>query len=112
MRVKNLNQAAGPKCSSGSWLALWERVCGQNAFLCFVKDCINRPSTGGLVQKDNATDGDWYVVPLCRHCSEKTGQDLEIWDEARLVSAGQARIPPAAADTRPVRAFRTAESLR
>ncbi len=102
MRVKNLNQAAQKKCSSGSWLALWERISGQNAFLCFVKDCINRPSVGGLVQKDSPTDGDWYVVPLCNDCSKSTGRDLEIWDQANLVSASDMQIPPVAMGSRPV----------
>jgi hypothetical protein len=112
MRVKNLNRAMQKKCSSGSWLALWERISGQNAFLCFVKDCINRPSVGGLVQMDGPADGAWYVVPLCEHCSKSTGQDLEIWDQAKLVSAVEMPMPFAAASRLPAGILHAAGSFR
>jgi hypothetical protein len=112
MRVKNLNRATQTKCSSGTWLALWEKASGQNAFLCFVKDCINRPSTGGLVQKDIPTDEKWYVVPLCDDCSKRTGQDLNIWDMATLVPSDEMGILPRATSSRPVRILRTVSSLR
>ena len=87
MRVKNLSGATQNTQSSGSWLALWEEVSGENAFICFVKGCINRPCAGGQVQKDSLTDKNWYVIPLCADCSKKRGQDLDIWDGGSLVSA-------------------------
>jgi hypothetical protein len=87
MRVINLNGSKGIACVSGSWLARWERITGQSAFLCFVKDCINTPFSGGLVQKDNMLDGNWYIVPLCKECAKKTHADLDIWDSAVLVCA-------------------------
>ena len=86
MRVKNLN-GASRRGSSGTWLALWEKVSGLNAFLCFVKDCIERPAVGGLVQKDSPHDKNWYVIPLCGPCNARSGEDLAIWDEARLIPA-------------------------
>ena len=39
------------------------------------------------MQKDSATDKNWYIVPLCSACNNKKGQDLDIWDGASLVSA-------------------------
>jgi hypothetical protein len=96
MRVKNLGGATQNTHSSAGWLALWEKLSGQNAFICFVKGCIRRPSVGGQVQKDSSTDKNWYVIPLCVDCSKKKGQDLDIWDEAGLVSAnaGEATEKP------------------
>ena len=87
MHVKNLNNGAPVNSSSGSWLTHWERHTGQNAWMCYVQGCIGRPTAGGHVQKNSLVDRNWYVIPLCADCSEKSGQDLDIWDEATLVSA-------------------------
>ena len=89
MRVKNLNGGTQNKCSSGSWLAHWEKFSGQNAYMCFGKGCINRPSVGGHVQKDSTTDKNWYIVPLCDDCNKKRGQDLDIWALALLIPANE-----------------------
>jgi hypothetical protein len=95
MRVTNLNGSTSISCGGGSWLAYWEKTSGQKAFMCFVKDCINTPSSGGLVQKDGRLDRSWYVVPLCKECGKKTRADLEIWDQATLVCAYDATAPHA-----------------
>jgi hypothetical protein len=92
MRVKNLNKAAQDKSSGGSWLTHWEKHSGQNAWMCYVQGCIGRPSAGGRVQKDGSTDRGWYVIPLCATCNDKSGQDLEIWAEATLVSARESEF--------------------
>jgi hypothetical protein len=97
MRVKNLNKATQGK-SSGNWLTFWEKHTGQNAWMCYVQGCIGRPSAGGRVQKDSSIDRSWYVIPLCADCNDQNGQDLDIWDEATLVSAREseaAAIPSA-----------------
>ena len=86
MKVKNLNGSeTGDASTSG--LAAWERLSGQNAFMCFATGCIKRPSSGGRVQKDSATDKSWYLIPLCDECSRKSGQDLDIWDAAPFIPA-------------------------
>jgi len=95
MRVMNLNGSTRIACGDGSWLAYWEKGSGQKAFLCSVKECINTPFSGGLVQEDNRLDRSWYVVPLCKDCGKKTLADLEIWDMATLVCAFDARTPRA-----------------
>jgi hypothetical protein len=99
MRVKTLNIAEQNKCRSGSWLAHWEKLSGQNAFMCFTEGCINMPSVGGHVQKDSTTDKNWYVIPLCTDCSKKSGQDLDIWDTAKFVSAKETETSGVAAST-------------
>jgi hypothetical protein len=84
MKVKNLNGSETVDASA-SRLAAWERLSGQNAFMCFATGCIKRPSSGGRVQKDSATDKSWYLIPLCDECSRKSGQDLDIWDGAPFI---------------------------
>jgi hypothetical protein len=84
--VKNLGGAS--RSDQGSnWLAFWERFSAQNAFMCFAAGCINTPSVGGLVQKEGATDGTWYVVPLCGQCGK--APELDIWELAPLVCANE-----------------------
>jgi hypothetical protein len=93
MVVKHFYEAAQNMGSSGSSrLALWERNSGQNAYMCFTKGCINRPTVGGHVQKISLSDRTLYVVPLCGHCNKEGGQELDIWDEATLVPAKTLRI--------------------
>ncbi len=93
MKVRNLNGAA--LSSSGARLSLWEKISGQNAWLCFVKGCIRRPSVVGLVQKDILTDRTWYLIPLCDDCNQKRGQDLDIWDAPLLYGSDYSAATPA-----------------
>jgi hypothetical protein len=92
MRVKNLNGSGQGKSGNGSWLTHWEKLSGQNAWICYGQGCIGRPSAGGRVQKDSLIDRRWYVIPLCAACNDKNGQDLDIWDAARLVPANDAGL--------------------
>src|SRR5271169_4425037 len=101
VKVRSLNVSNQIMGSPGNRLAHWEKTTGQNAFLCVVKDCINRPTAGGLVQKDSPTDRSWYIVPLCRECSTRTGQDLDIWDEAILVRGSEMKASPSLSAVRP-----------
>jgi hypothetical protein len=101
MKVKNLNKSSSGKRGQEDWLGLWEKHAGQNAWICSVQGCIRRPTVGGRVQKDNSTDRNWYVIPLCGPCNERHGEDLAIWDEARLMPAHD--IETAKAPMRPSR---------
>jgi hypothetical protein len=87
MKVKNLNGSSRTGVDGKALLAYWESACRQNAFLCSVNGCINRPSSAGLVQKDSVADRAWYVVALCEACCSTRFADLDIWDAAQLVSA-------------------------
>ena len=99
MRVKTLTGSSPNQSNTGTWLAHWERVSGQKAYMCFAQGCINTPSTGVHVQKNSPTDKGWYVIPLCGECNQRRGQDLDIWDTATLVSADQTEILRMAAVT-------------
>ena len=86
MKVRRTNGTLLNKSNAGTWLAYWEKLSGQNGYMCFGRGCINTPSVGALVQKDSPTDQDLYVIPLCDDCNKKIGQELEIWDTTKLVS--------------------------
>lgn len=86
MKVRKTNGTVSSKSSAGTWLAYWEKLSGQSAYLCFGQGCINTPSVGVIVQTDSPTDKNLYVIPLCQDCNKKKGQDLDIWDTRTLVS--------------------------
>jgi hypothetical protein len=111
MRVRNLNGAKQKTYSGATLLAHWTRFSRQVAYECFVTGCKNKASTGGHVQKDSLTDQNWYVVPLCDGCNSKMGQDLDIWDMARLVPANEAKHSPMGTETSLIRAPRAASAL-
>jgi hypothetical protein len=111
LRVRNLNGSAHTSCNAGSWLTYWEKFSRQTAHGCFVSGCTNECSVGGHVQKESATDKNWYVVPLCEECNERMGQDLDIWDLAVLVPANVTRILRLMPAHPPIRAPRDARSF-
>jgi hypothetical protein len=86
MKVKNLNGSTS-SMSGSSWLALWEKLSGQTAIMCYAESCMKSPTVGGQVQKHSSSDTRWYVIPLCEDCNKKTGQDMVIWEAAKLVLA-------------------------
>jgi hypothetical protein len=99
MKVRNLNATVPNTEDGASRLSYWERLSGLNAFMCYAKGCIRRPSVGGHIQKDSLIDRNWYVIPLCDDCGGKSGQDLDIWDAATLVPARAGRTTGAASRT-------------
>jgi hypothetical protein len=86
MRVKNLNGTTQRTCKCGSWLKHWENFGGCFATICSVDGCNNDAEVGGHVQKVGS-DNKWYIIPLCKSCNNKRGEELEIDDNTELVSA-------------------------
>jgi hypothetical protein len=111
MRVRNLNGASQLAHSNGTWLTHWEKFSGQTAYQCFVSGCRNSRSVGGLVQKVNPVDTNWYVIPLCEECNTHIGRELEIWDMAMLVPVNVAKITRMNGERSPGRIRRAAGSV-
>ena len=86
MKMKKTYGTSPKKTGAGTWLAYWEKLSGQSAYLCFGQGCINTPSVGTLVQKDGLSDRNIYVIPLCDVCNGKRGKELDIWDTKTLVT--------------------------
>ncbi|HUS70082.1 MAG TPA: hypothetical protein VM075_04805 [Anaerolineae bacterium] len=88
MRVRNINGTSQKTCKCGSWLDHWKNFSGQSLpTYCPQLSCLQKPEVGAHVQKDSATDGSWYIVPLCKAHNAKTGESLDISDSVKLVSA-------------------------
>jgi hypothetical protein len=107
MKVKNLNGGTRNKIDASMWLAHWKAFGGQHAEYCFVKGCTGQIAAGGLVHKESRAEKDWFVVPLCEECNKKSGQDLDIWDQATLVSTniGEVAVNPGLKQDSPQRAM-------
>jgi len=87
VKVKNLNGTSDNNCHCDSWLSHWENFTGINTKYCAVSGCLNLAEVGGHVQKDSSADKNWYILPLCKACNNKTGDDLYVRDDVNLVSA-------------------------
>jgi hypothetical protein len=84
--VKNVNGTAENNCHGESWLDHWKTYSGQRANYCVVKGCGGRSEAGGHVQACGTTDDNVYIIPLCRACNDKHGQEMVIFDGVNLVS--------------------------
>jgi len=86
MRVRNVVETVNEGCRCGSWLEHWNTFSRQRANFCMVIGCDGKPEVGGQVQKEGEP-GKVYVVPLCKACAAKAGQELDIVSTVNLVSA-------------------------
>lgn len=88
MKVKNINGTSQSTCKCGSWLKHWENFSGQSLpKWCSEAKCIQKPEVGAHVQKDDITDQDWYIVPLCSTHNNKKGESIDIINSVTLASA-------------------------
>ena len=86
MIIRNVHGTVEHACHCESWLDHWRTYSGQRALYCVVRGCVAKPEVGGHVQERGTSDENIYVIPLCRTCSEKSGQELEIFEGVNLVS--------------------------
>jgi len=87
MKVRNINGTSDNTCKCVSWLNHWKKYGGtsQNPF-CACSTCYSSAEVGAHVQKDNALDQAWYIIPLCQKHNLKA-ESLMIGDSTTLVSA-------------------------
>jgi len=87
MKVKNINGTSDATCKCDSWLKHWETYGGGTSGLCAEKSCTTKAEIGAHVQKADGNDNKWYIVPLCKKHNGLHGQEIEIMDSTKLVSA-------------------------
>lgn len=88
MLVRNVNGTAVGTCACGNWLSHWAKYGGQTIpGYCPEVNCVSKVATGALVQSGDSGDPGWYVVPLCAEHAAQTGQDLNISNAIKPVSA-------------------------
>jgi hypothetical protein len=87
MEVKNVNGASGEACDCGTWMDHWRKFSLQQVpQFCPEERCIRRPEVGAFVQKAPTNDDTWFVIPLCKECSARTGETLTVAEHIALVS--------------------------
>ncbi len=88
MRVNNINGTSENTCKCGSWLSHWKKFGGNSVpNYCPEEKCTAAPEVGAHVQKDNSSDGSWYIIPLCKTHNGQTNKSLIVNDYIKLVSA-------------------------
>lgn len=91
MKVRNINGTSQNTCKCGTWLEHWKNFSNQSLpSHCVEKSCYQKPMVGAHVQKDNSSDNNWYIIPLCNSHNNETGKSLDIMDGTVLVSANVA----------------------
>ena len=88
MKVKNLNGTSEnysiPLCRCHSWIDHYEENYGSKVrdHFCSVLHCANMGDlVGGHVKKLDS--GEHYIVPICKSCNNKRGEELEIMTSYR-----------------------------
>lgn len=75
MFVFNINGSSRYPAPLGytSWLAYWNSHASHTAYRCGAADCHQLGNlVGAHVQKAFGTDHNWYIVPLCSRCNQRT----------------------------------------
>ena len=74
MKVKNINGSSRFAKPTGysSWLDYWVAQKGYRPTYCSETSCLGIQLVGAHVQKVNSTDQQWYIVPLCSSCNQRT----------------------------------------
>jgi hypothetical protein len=79
MKVRNLQEKPRSlTCGCESWLQHWENNSGKKADTCSALNCSNNAEVGGHVQKRNGDDNRWYIIPICKSCNGKHGQEYDV----------------------------------
>lgn len=90
MKITNINGTTEQAHGKGNWLDHWKRFSNMCfPVYCPESSCIEKPEVAAHVQKDDAGDSNWYIVPLCCKHGNETGKSLTICDIALVpASAG------------------------
>lgn len=72
--VRNINGTSKRKPKGFiSWQAFWEEKKGEEFMVCSNKECWHLAEVGAHVQRIGyRTSNEWYIVPLCRGCNNKS----------------------------------------
>ncbi len=86
-KVKNINGTSNNTCKCGSWLQHWEKYSGLKANWCSEINCLEKENlVGAHVQKADAIDTNWYIIPLCKSHNADT-EEMNVMISNTLVLA-------------------------
>jgi hypothetical protein len=79
MLVRNINGTSdSKKCPCEIWLNHWMRYTKKMPSSCSVPNCENKELVGAHVQKEDADDNSWYIIPLCKEHNNQKGEMLVV----------------------------------
>jgi len=77
--VKNIKGASKIACNCDSWLDHWKNCSGDAVAWCSTQYCLNPPEVGGRVMRTGLKWNEWYIIPLCKTCNNKTTEYKVSW---------------------------------
>ncbi|MGN0855307.1 MAG: hypothetical protein ACI4R9_07295 [Kiritimatiellia bacterium] len=92
MKVHNINGTSDNKCKCGSWRAHWEKFNERSLAwprICSEKSCINPPTLGAHVQKENFSTAKWYIIPFCDKHNKCVGESLDVREGTSFAPANR-----------------------
>lgn len=91
-KVSNINGTSkNESCRCGSWLDHWKKFSGEPLpSLCPERGCRQTDLVGAHVQRVDANDQSWYILPLCSGHNNQRGATLDLYPEMTVVSANVA----------------------
>lgn len=87
MKVRNINGTSDNECACGSWLKHWENGSRKKAGGCSAWLCSNPAVVGAHVQKEDAWDKSWYILPFCEDHNARRGESVDVYSSVEFVSA-------------------------
>lgn len=74
-KVRNLREGS----RSGNWIQHWKDATGiTDPGECHNVDCHEKATVGGHVQRVDANDNTWYIVPICQSCNCQRGAEMTV----------------------------------
>ena len=88
MFVKNINGTSkhNPPAGYSSWLEFWEDRTNLSNVSCSSINCGSIADVGAHIIRTDVLSNNWYIIPLCISCNNKSSNEIiEICDN-HLVS--------------------------
>ena len=75
--VQNVSSTSKKQAPKGysTWKEWWESRKGRKFSTCSSIGCTNLAEVGAQVKKSEVVDRMWYIVPLCKSCSQISGTE-------------------------------------
>ena len=90
MKLKFIIGESNKTCKCGNWLAHWRKFSGHPLTYCPIDGCREEIEVGAHVKKYGTSDGNHYIIPLCKtHCEKSGIIDPPEWVKLVSVDIGE-----------------------
>jgi hypothetical protein len=76
INVHNLNGTTKNKRSDGSWKNWWKAESGRKWGNCSCCGCESDDNVIGAHVQKVSGGNEWYIVPLCKKCNQKSSEEV------------------------------------